>query len=201
MSDTTPSKGTYAQLAWAMAKTGVIGFGGGPSVIPLIRYEAVTKYRWMDDGEFGEILAIANALPGPIATKMAAYLGYREKGVLGAILSVLSHIVPSAVAMVALLAFVDYLSGSAVVQGMIVAVMPVISVMLGVMAYEFAKKAYQGLGKIMLVVFCAVSFVLLQLVPVHPAIVIALFLAYGAFHYRIAGRLRANKKKAEGGVS
>ncbi|MFC4303101.1 chromate transporter [Cohnella boryungensis] len=199
--DSAIKRGSYGQLTWAMLKTGILGYGGGPSVIPLIRYEAVNHYRWMDDDEFGEVLAIANALPGPIATKMAAYLGYREKGASGAILSVLAHILPSSIAILALLAFVDALSSSPVVQGMIVAVMPVIAVMLGVMAYEFVKKAYQGLGKFMVVVFCAVSFALLQLVPVHPAIVIVLFLAYGAFHYRIVDRVRTNRKRNEGGVS
>ncbi|MFC4598495.1 chromate transporter [Cohnella hongkongensis] len=189
----------YAQLAWAMGKTGVLGYGGGPSVIPLIRHEAVAKYRWMNDDEFGETLAIANALPGPIATKMAAYLGYREKGVAGAIVACLAHILPSGIAMIVLLSFVNFLSRSPVVQGMIAAVMPVVSVMLGVMAYEFAKKAYQGLGRGMVVVFCAVSFVLLQLVPVHPAVVIVLFLAYGAVHFRILGKLK--RKKAEGEAS
>ncbi|OXS59138.1 transporter [Cohnella sp. CIP 111063] len=188
----------YVQLAWAMSKTGVLGYGGGPSVIPLIRHEAVSAYRWMDDDEFGETLAIANALPGPIATKMAAYLGYREKGVLGAIVAILAHILPSCVAMIALLSFVNFLSHSPVVQGMIAAVMPVIAVMLGVMAYEFAKKAYQGLGRWMVVVFCAISFLLLQVVPIHPAIVIVLFLAYGAVHYRLLGKL---KNKAGGEAS
>jgi chromate transporter len=191
----------YAELTWAMGKTGILGYGGGPSVIPLIRYEAVTRYRWMDDEEFGEILAIANALPGPIATKMAAYLGYRQKGVLGSVLAVLAHILPSAIAMICLLSFVEYLSNSKVIQGMIVAVVPVITVMLGVMAYEFAKRAYKGLGKIMVVVFCGISFVLLQLVPVHPAIVIVLFLAYGAMHFRISERFKKKNKQAGGNAS
>jgi chromate transporter len=189
----------YVQLAWAMVKTGIVGYGGGPSVIPLIRYEAVTHYRWMDDEEFGEILAIANALPGPIATKMAAYLGYRQKGVLGSIIAVLTHILPSAIAMICLLSFVEYLSNSPVIQGMIAAVMPVISVMLGVMAYEFAKRAYKGLGKIMVVVFCGIAFVMLQLISLHPAIVIVLFLAYGAFHFKVLGKIKKNKE--EGAVS
>jgi chromate transporter len=197
----SPNDKPYAELAWAMGKTGILGYGGGPSVIPLIRYEAVTRYRWMDDEEFGEILAIANALPGPIATKMAAYLGYRRKGILGAIVAVLTHILPSALAMICLLSFVEYLSNSKVIQGMILAVMPVISVMLGVMAYEFAKRAYKGLGKIMVVVFCGISFVLLQLIPVHPAIVIVLFLAYGATHFQVIGRLKARRAKSGGDAS
>src|SRR4030095_252978 len=130
----------YMQLSWAMMKTGIIGYGGGPSVIPLIRYEAVTNYKWIEDEEFGEILALANALPGPIATKIAAYLGYREKGTLGAIVSVLAHILPSGIAMILLLPPVQFLSSAAFIQGMIGAVTPVIAVMLGMMAYEFGER-------------------------------------------------------------
>lgn len=79
----TPKAKPYLDLSWAMLKTGILGYGGGPSVIPLIRHEAVTRYKWMSDEEFGEILAFANALPGPIATKIAAYLGYRLKKISG----------------------------------------------------------------------------------------------------------------------
>src|SRR4051794_36642614 len=70
----------YMELAIGFARTGVTGYGGGPSTIPLIEFEAVKKYKWMNEDEFVEILALANTLPGPIATKMAAYIGYKVKG-------------------------------------------------------------------------------------------------------------------------
>jgi chromate transporter len=95
-------KNDYLDLSIAMFRTGMLGYGGGPATVPLIRHEAVTRYQWMNNDEFGEVLAIANALPGPIATKLAAYLGYNKKGVLGAIVSVLAHIMPTSIAMVAL---------------------------------------------------------------------------------------------------
>lgn len=182
----------YVQIAVAMCRTGILGYGGGPSVIPLIRHDAVTRYGWLTDDEFGETLAIANALPGPIATKMAAYLGYKLKGVRGALLSVLAHILPSCIAMIALLSAVNYLSGSKVVAGMIAAVSPVIAVMLGMMAYEFAQKAFKGLGKWIGAAFLVLALVLLEVLHLHPAIVIVLYLAYGTVHYRILAR--KNKK-------
>ncbi|QAY68422.1 chromate transporter [Paenibacillus protaetiae] len=181
-----------------MAKTGVIGYGGGPSVIPLIRYEAVTHYKWADDEQFAEILAIANALPGPIATKMAAYLGYRVKGSLGACAAVIAHILPSAVAMIALMSIVQWLSQSAIVQGMIAAVVPVIAVMIGVMAYEFGERAVKGLGKVLGIVLFAIAFALLQLLGVHAAIVIVLFLAYGAVHFKLAERIKNRRNRPKG---
>ncbi|MBN2984127.1 MULTISPECIES: chromate transporter [Cohnella] len=193
---TNEKPGSYGQLAWAMAKTGVLGYGGGPSVIPLIRYEAVTHYKWMDDDEFGEVLAIANALPGPIATKMGAYLGYRIRGTLGAIVGVLAHILPSCIAMVALLSAVQVLSESPIVQGMIGAVTPVIAVMLGEMAYQFGEKAVKGLGIPLGIGFFVLAFVLLQGVDLHPAIVIALFLAYGTVHFRLRAWFKKKRKPA-----
>jgi chromate transporter len=175
----------YRELTIAMIRTGVLGFGGGPSVIPLIRYEAVNRYRWLEDEEFGETWAIANALPGPIAPKMAAYLGYRKGGALGALIGVLAHIAPTCIATVILLDLVHVLSFSKTFTDMISAVMPVIAVMLGQMAYEFAFKALKGLGKILGVIFLILSFILLYVIPIHPAIVILIFLIYGAFHYKL----------------
>lgn len=185
----------YYDLSAAMLRTGILGYGGGPSVIPLIRYEAVTRYQWMNDDEFGETLAIANALPGPIATKMAAYLGYQQKGVLGAIIAVIAHILPSSIAMIALLSMVRVLSTSPIVAGMIGAVTPVIAVMLGTMAYEFGEKAVKGLGKYMGVGLFIVSLLMLQWIDIHPGIVIILFLAYGAVHFRLVSRLKARRQQ------
>jgi chromate transporter len=189
------------QLAAAMCKTGIIGYGGGPSIIPLIRHEAVSRYRWMSDEEFGEVLAIANALPGPIATKLAAYLGYRQGGVLGAVVSILSHIAPTCLGMVFLYSFIAFFSTSTVIKGMIAAVVPVIAVMLGVMAYEFGEKAVKGLGKYAAGALFVISFLLLQTIQLHPAIVIAVFLAYGAIHHRVAARWnlsRAHSRSKKG---
>ncbi|GAA3318635.1 hypothetical protein GCM10020331_022230 [Ectobacillus funiculus] len=67
---------------------------------------------------------------------------------MGAFTGVLAHIFfPTCLAMILLLTAVNVLSYSKAVSGMIAAVMPVIAVMLGLMAYEFAEKAVKGLGK------------------------------------------------------
>ncbi|MCC3372659.1 chromate transporter [Cohnella sp. REN36] len=189
----------FVQLVAAMVRTGILGYGGGPSVIPLIRYEAVSRYGWMKDEEFGEVLAVANALPGPIATKIAAYLGYREKGWAGAAVATIAHILPSSVAMLLLMSIVQLLSKSAVVAGMIAAVVPVIAVMIGMMAYEFGRRAVKGLGWATGIVASALTFLLLEVVPIHPAIVIALFLAYGAVHFQAAEKLRARLERRKRG--
>ncbi|MBP1999890.1 chromate transporter [Paenibacillus shirakamiensis] len=186
---------TYWELSAAMARTGILGYGGGPSTVPLIRYEAVIRYGWVTDEEFGDVLAIANALPGPIATKLAAYLGYRLKKGPGALMGILAHILPSSIAMIALYAFINFFSTSPIIKGMIAAVVPVVAIMLAQMCYEFGEKAVKGLGIYAALSFILVSFVLLQLVNVHPAIVIIIALAYGSIHFRLVARLKGTRAK------
>ncbi|MEK6472617.1 MULTISPECIES: chromate transporter [Bacillus] len=187
---------SYIELIIAMVRTGILGFGGGPSVIPLIRHEAVVNYQWINDDEFGETLAIANALPGPIATKMSAYLGYRLKGVSGAIVATAAHILPTCLAMVALVTLVSVLSSSQIIQNMIGAVTPVIAVLLGIMAYEFGQKALKGFGMIFGIVLFLLAFIGLQVLSIHPGIIVMIFLLYGAFHFKLKNRWnRPNKEK------
>ncbi|WP_424924930.1 chromate transporter [Bacillus safensis] len=187
---------SYIELIIAMVRTGILGFGGGPSVIPLIRHEAVVKYQWINDDEFGETLAIANALPGPIATKMSAYLGYRLKGVSGAIVATAAHILPTCLAMVALVTLVSVLSSSQIIQNMIGAVTPVIAVLLGIMAYEFGQKALKGFGMIFGIALFLLAFIGLQVLSIHPGMIVMIFLLYGAFHFKLKNRWnRPNKEK------
>jgi chromate transporter len=192
---------TVKELIIALGRTGILGYGGGPSVIPLIRYEAVTRYRWIDDDEFAEILALANTLPGPIATKMAAYLGYKQKGAIGATVAVFAHIFPTSLAMVALLGVLYALKDSKVVTGMIAAVRPVIFVMLGMMAYEFATKAWNGLGKAIASLFLLLAFLFLNVIDIHPGIVVAIFLAYGAVHLKLMKHFKPEQKREKGKLS
>jgi len=189
---------TYSELIAAMLRTGLLGYGGGPSVMPLFRHEAVQRYKWMKDEEFAEVLAFANALPGPIATKMAAYLGYRQLGTCGAITAVLAHILPTCLAMIGLLSVLAILKSSNIVLGMISGVAPVIAVLLAVMTYEFAKKAWEGLGAALALAFGAIAFVLLVVLQWNSGLVIVFFLAYGCVHVSLIQRLRNGREKRQG---
>jgi chromate transporter len=171
----------YVELAIGFARTGVTGYGGGPSTIPLIEFEAVQKYKWMTEEEFGEVLALANTLPGPIATKMAAYIGFKVKGSLGATVAILTHILPSIIAMLGLLGVLYSFRKSPIVSGMVQGVTPVIGFMLAEMAYRFFQNGRKGLGLSKMLLLSAVSLIFVQFLGVHPGILIAIFLITAFF--------------------
>ncbi|RAK20416.1 chromate transporter [Anoxybacillus vitaminiphilus] len=164
------------QLFLAFFRVGMLGYGGGPSAIPLIHKEVVQKYKWMSDDEFSDILALGNALPGPIATKMAGYIGYRVAGIIGMLNAVLATTIPTVILMIVLLMFISSVKDEPWVLGMTKAVVPVVAVMLGVLTWEFMKQSNSSLGLLSTILFAIGSLIVLEFFHVHPAILIAVLL-------------------------
>ncbi|MFD1861766.1 chromate transporter [Planococcus chinensis] len=163
---------TNTDLFAAFFRVGMLGFGGGPSAIPLFHAEAVKKYKWMSEDEFGDTLALGNTMPGPIATKMAGYIGYRVGGILGCIIALVAVAVPTVLLMILLLGALQQFKGVEWVNSMSAAVVPVVGVMLGVMTWDFIKKSGQSLGWPRALFLLVVSVLLMEVLHVHPVILI-----------------------------
>lgn len=166
------------QIFLAFFRVGMLGYGGGPSSIPLVHKEVVEKYKWMNEDEFSDVLALGNTLPGPIATKMAGYIGYRVSGVLGMINAVLATIIPTIILMIVLLTFLASFKDQPWVIGMTKAVVPVVGVMLATLTWDFFKKSKDTLGWINASGVIIGSFILMEFLNFHPAILIASLLLY-----------------------
>lgn len=171
---------TYVELFIAFFIPGIVGYGGGPPSIPLIQAEVVDRYGWMTIGEFGELLAIANALPGPIATKMAGYIGYEVGGVLGSFVALFATVAPSLIAMLLLVGLLYKFKNSPRVKKMTSLIRPAIAILLGVLAIQFFTTSWAGAGLTQTLLIAVVSLLLLEKVKVHPALVIIGALVYGA---------------------
>ncbi|MFD1848687.1 chromate transporter [Oceanobacillus bengalensis] len=167
---------TQWDLFIAFFRVGMLGFGGGPASIPLIQKEVVEKYKWMNEEEFGDILAIANTLPGPVATKLAGYIGYRVAGIPGMLNAILINIVPTIILLIILLTSLSSFKDFDWVRGMAAGVVPVVGMMMAVLTWQFIKKAGKGFGWTKAIIIGAVLFVVLQFLHIHPGIVIAVLL-------------------------
>ena len=170
----------YWEIFVAFFIPGIVGYGGGPASIPLVQNEVVRNYEWYTVEEFGEVLAIANALPGPIATKMAGYIGYDVGGILGAIIGVFATVAPSLVLMIILLSILYKYKDSPKVKRMTMFIRPAITVLLGVLTFQFLVQSYDNEGILQTAILTIVSLLLLTKFKVHPALVILGALGYGA---------------------
>jgi chromate transporter len=169
----------YWHIFLAFFIPGIVGYGGGPASIPLVENEVVDHYGWMTVPEFSEVLAIGNALPGPIATKMAGYIGYEQGGILGAAVGIFATVAPSLILMIFLLGVLYRFKDSPKVKRMTNYIRPIIAVLLGVMTFNFFFSSYMDTGIMQTVFIIVASYLLLEKWKLHPAYVITASLAYG----------------------
>lgn len=157
----------------AFFRAGMLGFGGGPAVIPIMQRDVVERYGWMTDEDYGDTIALANTMPGPIATKLAGYIGYRVAGLRGCLIALVASIVPTVVLMILLLGLLQNYKDVPWVANMSNAVIPVVAVMLGVLTWNFIQQSETALGWSRAILLIALSIVLLELLGIHPAFLIA----------------------------
>ncbi len=164
-------------LFTAFFRIGILGYGGGPSFIPLIYIEIVRRYCWMTDDEFNNVLAIGNTLPGPIATKIAGFVGWKLAGFGGMLVSLSALVLPTALAVIILLTSMAALQDLPWVQGMRKSVPSVIGVMLGLVVYQFMDKSTKELGWLKSFFIFIISLIMIGVFNIHPGLIIFVIVA------------------------
>ena len=73
------------ELYWAYLKIGLINFGGGYAMLPLLARELVNKKGWTTLAELRDYFAIGQCTPGLIALNVSTFIGQKRKGAAGAL--------------------------------------------------------------------------------------------------------------------
>ena len=96
------------QIFWLFTKVAMFSWGGGTGSMGLMQRETVAA-GWMQPDEFADGMALSNALPGPIAPQVSAFVGYKLAGTAGAIVAVTGTVLPTTILMlVVIIYFFNY---------------------------------------------------------------------------------------------
>lgn len=114
----------YLKLFLVFAKIGLFGFGGGVAMLPVI-YQNAKLFQLIDKGEFDNLVAIAQATPGPISVNAATYVGYNAAGLSGALVATLGVALPSFILVSLSYYFIKNFKDSRVVEGIFYGIRPV----------------------------------------------------------------------------
>lgn len=185
------------------SRVALFSWGGGPASLALMQRET-TSALWVPPGgasatpwvtplEFSDAVAVGNALPGPIAPQVSAYVGYKMAGVPGAVAAAAGTVLPTTLLMLVMVACFFRIKDSLLVQSMLRAVRPVVVGLLLWTAYDMAITVFGvkrlgllqsfslGLDKLLIV---AVSFAVLTLTEINPALVVLVAAVAGGVAYR-----------------
>src|SRR6266581_1849546 len=108
MTDSVPPPGDtagqvpLATIAREWGRIGIIGFGGPPAHIVLLRRLCVDDRHWLSAREFEDGIAATNLMPGPASTQLAIFCAWRLRGAIGAVLGGACFILPGLVIILAL---------------------------------------------------------------------------------------------------
>lgn len=173
-------------------RVAIFSWGGGPASLALMQRESVAA-GWTDSGEFADAVALGNALPGPIAPQVSAYVGYKIAGVPGAIAAAGGTVLPTTILMLVLVVVFFAAKDLPVIRSALTAVRPVVIGLLIWTAYDMAVSVFgvkkigwsdaltQGWDKI---IIAALSFGLLTFTEINPVFIILGAAVIGLIVYR-----------------
>jgi len=183
-------------IIWSLfivfSRVALFSWGGGPASMGLMQRESVNM-GWVTTEEFANALALGNALPGPIAPQVSAYIGYKLAGTWGAIAAVSGTIIPTTLLMLVMVIFFFGVKDSPAVIAMLKAVRPIIVGLLlwttYVMAYSVFSVSKLGWGKGLVqnwdkAIIAIVAFALLTLTEVNPVWLVVVGAVLGFVVYR-----------------
>lgn len=82
-------------LFWTFFKIGIFTFGGGYALVAMIEEICVEKKEWITHDEMMNVTVIAESTPGPIAINCATYVGYKQAGFVGSLISTFGIVLPA----------------------------------------------------------------------------------------------------------
>lgn len=107
---------TLLKMFLTFARIGGFTFGGGYAMLPMLQREVVEKYKWATNDELLDYYAIGQCTPGVIAVNTATFIGYKLKGIPGAIFATLGVVTPSMIIIGLIAAFISNFRDLEVVQ-------------------------------------------------------------------------------------
>ena len=158
------------QLGWMFLKVGLVFFGGGFVLIPVLNHQLVQELGWLTTQQFMDGVAISQLTPGPIAV-LATFAGFLKAGVPGALVATAALFAPAVILMLLISSFYDRLRGKRFAQDFLAGVEPAViglivaaAIALAPSSISLARPVSVGLGLLALLLLVRFQW--------HPAFVL-----------------------------
>ena len=180
----------YLELYWAFFRIGGLTFGGGLSMLPMLKYELVEKKGWVDEETLLDCYAVGQCTPGIIAVNTATYVGYLRKKLAGAIVGTAGMISPSILIITILCMFLNNFLDNVWVQHALMGIKGVVCALMLNTVISLAKKSLVS----PLCVGIGVAALALALLTDIPTVLIVIVAAIAGILYE---KVRGDRKVKE----
>ena len=173
------------QMFLTFAKVGVMTFGGGYAMLPILQREVVENKGWTTEEELMDYFAIGQCTPGVIAVNTATFIGQKLKGTFGAILATLGVVFPSLVIISLLAGVIEAFSHLVWVQNAFGGIRVCVCVLIANAVVKLYKKAVVDIPTFIIFLLVAAGSVFL---PVSPVIFVLIAAVAGIILKAMGGK-------------
>ena len=173
------------QLFLSFAKVGVLTFGGGYAMIPLLEREIVEKRRWASSEELMDYYAVGQCTPGVIAVNTATFIGYKTAGNLGGIVATLGVVFPSFVIITVIAGIIRSFADIPAVTSAFAGIRVCVCVLIFNSVVKLWKGAIKDKAALAL---CLIVFVLSLFFDISPIVFVVLCAAAGILFTKLGVR-------------
>ena len=164
----------YLELFLTFAKMGVMTFGGGMAMLPILQREVVEDRHWATEEELVDYYAIGQCPPGIIAVNTATFVGQKRKGALGGIVATLGMVFPSLVIISILAGLITNFSSVTWVQDAFAGIQVCVCVLIFNAVVKLLKKSVIDKRTSVIFLLVMIGSTLLNLSPVWFVLLAAL---------------------------
>lgn len=180
-------------LFWEFFKIGLFTIGGGAAMIPQIQQVATEEKKWLDNEEMLDCIALGQSLPGVIAINIGTYVGYRKRGIAGALAATIGVVLPAFVSILVLAAVLGAIGDNRFVAGAFIGIKAAVCGLLIVTSVKLLVQMCRGrdgscAGKshvVFTVIMSLLSLVAVGFFGITAVLVILAGIVIGIVYYRI----------------
>ncbi len=169
----------FWQLFKTFFKIGVVTFGGGYAMIPMIEAEVVDKNKWIGREQFLDLIAIAQTCPGVFAINISTFVGYKLKKERGAVVSAVGTALPSFLIILLIATVFRHFQDVPWVAACFCGIRPAVVALIAVPTFNLAKSAKINLYTVWIPILGALLIWLLKVNPIY----IILAAGFGGYLY------------------
>lgn len=172
-------------------KIGIMTFGGGYAMLPMLERELVVNHKWATMEEIMDYFAIGQCTPGIIAVNTATFIGYKRKGILGGIIATLGVIAPSIIIISAIAGILDLVSENKYVKHAFAGISVAVCALL---VQALIKMGKSGVKDIFTAILAVLSFAVSLAFGVSPIIPVVLSGIAGCVYMAIREKNKVSAK-------
>lgn len=173
------------QMFITFAKVGVMTFGGGYAMLPILQREVVENKGWATEEELVDYFAIGQCTPGVIAVNTATFIGQKLKGTWGAIFATLGVVFPSLIIISLLAGVIEAFSHLTWVQHAFGGIRVCVCVLIANAVVKLYKKAVVDIPTFVIFLLVALGSIFL---PVSPVIFVLIAAVAGIILKAMGGK-------------